>query len=196
MFLDAIVSSYILNFRSGARHEMRYFESQRSLFAVMEKASLCVTPDGARHPHQRRIPQSVLGRAKQRLEAVAKSLRRARNFAALYQIVEDEIGSIRGIGSLTVYDIAHRLGAFLGKTPSLIYLHAGTRLGASAFGLRGKAITRRQLPDAFSRLTSAEIEDCLCISGTEQKWHLKNVVAYKNGFVELSYRSQSTSSQP
>ena len=29
-------------------------------------------------------------------------------------------------------------------------------------------------------------------SGTEQKWHLKNVVAYKNGFVELSYRRQST----
>lgn len=24
-------------------------------------------------------------------------------------------------------------------------------------------------------------------SGAEQKWHLKNVVAYKNGFVELSY---------
>jgi dihydrofolate reductase len=24
-------------------------------------------------------------------------------------------------------------------------------------------------------------------SGTEQRWHLKNVVAYKNGFVELSY---------
>jgi dihydrofolate reductase len=29
-------------------------------------------------------------------------------------------------------------------------------------------------------------------SGTEQKWHLKNVVAYKNGFVELSYGRQST----
>ncbi|HET8926177.1 MAG TPA: dihydrofolate reductase family protein [Candidatus Acidoferrum sp.] len=29
-------------------------------------------------------------------------------------------------------------------------------------------------------------------SGTEQKWHLKNVVAYKNGFVELSYRRKST----
>jgi len=25
-------------------------------------------------------------------------------------------------------------------------------------------------------------------SGTEQKWHLKNVVAYKNGYVDLSYR--------
>jgi len=33
-------------------------------------------------------------------------------------------------------------------------------------------------------------------SATEQKWHLKNVVAYKNGFVELSYERQSTDSQP
>ena len=31
-------------------------------------------------------------------------------------------------------------------------------------------------------------------SGTEQKWHLKNVDGYKNGFVELSYRRQSTDS--
>ena len=31
---------------------------------------------------------------------------------------------------------------------------------------------------------------------TEQRWILKNVVAYKNGFVELSYRRQSSNSQP
>jgi hypothetical protein len=29
-------------------------------------------------------------------------------------------------------------------------------------------------------------------SGTEQRWNLKNVVAYKNGFVELSYSRQSS----
>jgi dihydrofolate reductase len=33
-------------------------------------------------------------------------------------------------------------------------------------------------------------------SGTEQKWHLKNVVAYKNGYVESSYRRQAAASQP
>jgi dihydrofolate reductase len=33
-------------------------------------------------------------------------------------------------------------------------------------------------------------------SGIESRWNLKNVVGYKNGFVELSYRRQSTSSQP
>jgi dihydrofolate reductase len=31
-------------------------------------------------------------------------------------------------------------------------------------------------------------------SGTEQKWHLKNVVAYKNGFVELLYSRPECSS--
>jgi dihydrofolate reductase len=33
-------------------------------------------------------------------------------------------------------------------------------------------------------------------SGIERRWHLKNVVAYKNGFVELSHRRYSTASQP
>ena len=29
-------------------------------------------------------------------------------------------------------------------------------------------------------------------SGTEQKWQLKNVVAYKNGYVDLSYRRRQS----
>jgi dihydrofolate reductase len=33
-------------------------------------------------------------------------------------------------------------------------------------------------------------------SGIERRWHLKNVIGYKTGVVELLYRSQSTSSQP
>jgi dihydrofolate reductase len=33
-------------------------------------------------------------------------------------------------------------------------------------------------------------------SGGEERWNLKNVVAYKTGIVELLYRRQSTKSQP
>ena len=33
-------------------------------------------------------------------------------------------------------------------------------------------------------------------SGVEQKWHLQNVVGYKNGFVELEYGRQSAGSWP
>ncbi len=33
-------------------------------------------------------------------------------------------------------------------------------------------------------------------SSTEQRWRLKDVVAYKTGFVELSYGIQSTDAKP
>lgn len=112
---------------------------------------------------QRRIPRAVLELAEARLQAAAKRIAAASDFAALHGIVEREIGSIRGIGALTVYDIAHRLGAHFGKAPALVYLHAGTRTGAAAFGLKSDSIDPRELPAPFSRLAPAEIEDCLCI---------------------------------
>ncbi len=33
---------------------------------------------------------------------------------------------MHGIAALTVYDIAHRIGAFLRKAPALVYLHRGS----------------------------------------------------------------------
>ena len=92
----------------------------------------------------------------------SQKLERAADFGALHDVVEFEIGAIRGIGPLAVYDIAHRLGAFLRRSPEFVYLHAGTKRGAAVFNLRGWAIRREQLPAAFSRLSAAEIEDCLC----------------------------------
>jgi hypothetical protein len=67
------------------------------------------------------------------------------------------------MGVLTVYDVAHRIAAFLGKPPHLVYLHAGTRVGAAALGIKGDVVDPDELPAAFAVLTAAEIEDCLCI---------------------------------
>jgi hypothetical protein len=51
----------------------------------------------------------------------------------------------------------------LGESPELVYLHSGTKIGAAALSLTGKAIHPNELPPPFSRLTAAECEDCLCI---------------------------------
>jgi hypothetical protein len=47
----------------------------------------------------------------------------------------------------------------------LVYLHAGTRIGARHLGLgRGRVWLRpEELPLAFQVLRPYEIEDCLCI---------------------------------
>ena len=81
----------------------------------------------------------------------------------MHEIVKREIGSVHGIGKLMVYDIAHRIGAYLGQAPTLVYLHRGTKEGAATLGFRGETLDPAALPAVFSRLTPSEIEDCLCI---------------------------------
>jgi hypothetical protein len=163
MTLDEIVSDYIHEYRDNARAERRFFEIQRSPSAAIRKAALCELPSGKRHPHQRRIPRDLLEQVEGRLQRIGRKLAKAVDFAGLHGLVEAEIGSIKGIGALTVYDIAHRIGTHFGKAPQLVYLHAGTRMGARAFNISGDSFDPKMLPNAFSRLASSEIEDCLCI---------------------------------
>ena len=119
MTLDEIVSDYIHEYRDDARAEMRFFEIQRSPSTAIRKAALCELPVGKRHPHQRRIPKALLEQAEARLQAIGRKLAKAADFSALHRACENEIGGIKGIGALTVYDIAHRIGAHFGKLLSL-----------------------------------------------------------------------------
>lgn len=167
MTIDEIVAAYIQDCRGAARSEMRFFEIQRCMTGAIHHAALCVLPSGKRHPHQRRLRQVVLNEAERSLQEMADALGRAPDFFRLHRLMQEQIGMITGMGELTVYDIAHRIGAFLGKPPTLVYLHAGTAIGARALGFRGDTVDPSQLPPAFSRLSAAEIEDCLCIYKAE-----------------------------
>jgi hypothetical protein len=160
---DQIVSNYIREYRDDARKEMRFFEIQRSPSEAIRKAALCELPNGNRHPHQRRIPRALLEQVEARLQGIGRKLARASSFDDLHRAVKDEVGSLKGIGALTVYDIAHRIGAHFRKPPERVYLHAGTRTGAQTFGIGGDFFDPKVLPKAFFRLAPSEIEDCLCI---------------------------------
>ncbi len=158
----AIVARYIRDHRVPARREARHHARQPSLRKAIEVAALAVTRDGKRHSHQRRIPRRVLDKAKRRL--LHARLDRHATFHALHNAISHEIQSIRGVGPLLIYDIATRIGAYLGLKPQYVYLHAGTREGARVLGLaNGAFIAAASLPAAFRRLSPSEIEDCLCI---------------------------------
>lgn len=163
MTLDEIVSDYIREYREGARAEMDTFRNEKSRTSAIRRAALCESPDGKRHPHQYRIPRRLLRLAEGRLQTAARRLTNAADFEVLHMIVGTEIGAIHGIGRLMVYDVAQRIGAFFGKYPRRIYLHRGTKQGAAVLGFRGETLDPALLPPAFSRLSAAEIEDCLCI---------------------------------
>ena len=169
--ISGIVDAYLADHRDPARRELRYYARQRTLAQAIEKAALSKLPSGKRHPHQRRIARVTLAKVARLL--ARENFLSATNFDDLHALVNGTIGPIRGIGPLAVYDIAHRIGAYLDHAPEQIYFHRGALVGARALGLRGNVVQMNDLPKAFRRLTPAEVEDCLCI----YKDHLKRLKA-------------------
>lgn len=170
------VSRYISSKRKCARDELRSYA--KSTLAQTISAAASSMFGGKRASHQRRIPGAVLRRACARLVANKSQLRRAGSFAELLSLTDallrKEPNRIRGIGELTVYDIAHRIGYFLGLEPKLVYLHAGARVGARVLGVenwRAPFVSRSDLPSAFRRLTPVECENCLCIFFSKSGGH-------------------------
>jgi hypothetical protein len=160
---SAVVDAYIRDWRDGAQRERQFFKGC-SLQRVIEFAALCKLPGGKRHPHQYRLPRAVLAEAGSNLQEAAAEIRGCQTFADLHDLVRREIGGIAGIGRLTVYDVATRIGAHLDLAPERVYLHAGTAAAAKALGIKaGETVSRAALPDAFRRLRAYEIEDCLCL---------------------------------
>jgi hypothetical protein len=96
---------------------------------------------------------------------LSTDFRELRSFHELYGIVRDRIGGIRGVGELTVYDTALRIGGKLGLEPDRVYLHSGTRVGARNLGLNWRAafLQVSDLPAKLRVLKPREVEDLLCV---------------------------------
>ena len=161
----AAVSHYQRCYQQRALEEITVFRRQRTLKKAVAAAALAVRPDGKRYDHQRRIPLCALIECRDRLFRALKKLARVRNFEDLHVLVNSLIRPIRGIGELTVYDTALRIGAQLKLEPRHIYLHSGTRMGARRLGLDTTSgrLSVDQVPGPMRRLKPREIEDVLCI---------------------------------
>lgn len=164
--LAAAVEDYRMRHQRKHARELDFFRLPKlSDEDAVSAAALCQLPSGKRHPHQRRIPRAALDESRQRLLMNLDAIRACSSFDELYEFVERLIRPIPMIGELTVYDTSLRIGARFGLEPELVYLHAGTRVGARRLGLnwRARALDRDSLPPALRALTAHEIEDVLCI---------------------------------
>jgi hypothetical protein len=173
--LKAIVDDYIRNYRVLVSYELRFFKTQSNVKDAIRLAALARTPWDTRHDHQHRIPQGDLERWRKALTARIKAIQSCESFQELFELIESVGKVTKGIGELATYDTAQRIGAYLGLSPKVVYLHAGTRKGARVMrlGQRQAFLEMKDLPRAFSRLRPHEVEDCLCIYAE----HLANLQA-------------------
>lgn len=164
--LAALVADYRRNHRSGARAELRFFREMPSLELAIHHAAFAIdgrTPP-RRYAHQRRIRMRPMRLAYAAMNASASDMRNAETFDALHELLSQLLLPIQGLGRLYVYDTALRLGAHLRRQPRVVYLHAGTRVGATALGFGpGLYLDKRALPEPLQELDAHELEDFLCI---------------------------------
>lgn len=117
------------------------------------------------HPHQYRIGAQKLNNLASILVESIDYLQVAPNFDALYQEIERIVvfRSIVGIGPLTIYDIACRIGSCTNRTPDKVYLHAGAAAGARHLKIQGKTAPVEAFPPSFAALSADDIESLLCV---------------------------------
>ena len=164
MNLDAVVRHYRATFQASAQAELQSFRDE-PLGDAVRRAALASRPNGLRYSHQTRLKPNHLADAATLLADRVDELRGAKSFAGLHALLKRLFGPLAGLGELYLYDTALRIGANLGMSPQAIYLHAGTRAGATALGLAvdGSTLLKSELPRALQPLRPHEIEDVLCI---------------------------------
>ena len=164
--LEAIVRHYRENYSDNVRDEISYFgDPDMDLAAAIARACASKDAEGKLCSHQWRVGHAVLAETIQPLLSRIPDIRACDDFDELYRVVGDSILLIDRVGQLTVYDIAQRIGWYLGLSPEHVYLHAGVQAGARALGLNASAgrLERSQFPVELQRLSAAELEDVLCL---------------------------------
>lgn len=164
--LAAIVRHYRENYSENVRGEMSFFgDPDIDLATAIARACASKNADGKLGSHQRRVGHAVLANTLQPLLSRIPEIRACDDFDELHRVVEDSILLIRRVGQLTIYDIAQRIGWYLGLSPEHVFLHAGVREGARALGFDASVsrLERSQFPIELQRLSAAELEDVLCL---------------------------------
>jgi len=162
---EQVVDAYIRDIRPHSRHELNFDKGIRDEDRRLEFIALCRCEGDKRHDHERRIHNDSLNIWKEKILSKKIELNSLKSFYEIHSLLNKISNEINGIGELTTYDTAFRIGAVRNIYPEKIYLHAGTRVGARTIGIKTNRVYLdiSELPLAFKKLDIHEVEDCLCI---------------------------------
>lgn len=184
--LEAVVEDF--KWRYVDRHKtdqvIKYCAEAPSFRLAVARAVEARDALGKHHNHQSKVDiraRRTLGRSivarKAEVSRIVKGAKRGRfdGFDALHDFI-DEIKPY-GIGPVTVYDVAVRVGAYLGISPTSVYMHAGVRQGFNVLArvmywpMGGACLSHAKqygkvpialFPSPLDSLRADDVEDILC----------------------------------
>lgn len=130
--------------------------------AALERAWRSRFENGKMHSHQYRVASKLAeGLRISREDGVQPE--QFETFEQLYGWVEFVTHRSKGLGVMTTYDIAQRLGMWLHLSPTVVYLHQGSARGAKKLNITGKTAPLSAFPPEIQQLGADHAENFLCI---------------------------------
>ncbi|BAQ66609.1 hypothetical protein [Geminocystis sp. NIES-3709] len=162
--LKFLVDKYMDEYRDCYKQEDQWWgDKTLSWEKAIETAWKSRFANGKMHPHQYRVGEKKLDKGLQVCLRHNRKCDSFNDFHDIYCWIESICKNTDGIGSLTTYDIARRLGAWLGKQPEIVYLHAGSMKGAKKLGIKGETVSLNDFPPEIQELGATHAENFLCI---------------------------------
>jgi hypothetical protein len=149
-------------------HVVDFCVDAPNLTVAITRACASRAANGKMHNHQSRVKEA--GRHVFAVHIIDQLLTRecygtqVKDFDELHDLLK--YIAPNGVGPVTIYDVATRIGAYMKLSPKSLYLHAGVRIGLHAlYGKRvfpEERVTIEKLPTSLQSLPPDEIEDLLC----------------------------------
>ena len=162
--LATLVDEYLEEYGNSYDCEDRWWgEKTISWSEAVERAWESIMSNGKMNGHQCLVGKQKLDEGLQICLSHNRQPDSFNDFHDIYAWIESITKDVKGIGSLTTYDIARRLGTWLGMQPQKVYLHAGAMRGARKLGIQGHMVSLDNFPSEIQKLGATHAENFLCI---------------------------------
>lgn len=162
--LPILVTEYLTEYEDCYKNEDKWWGDKNITWSeAIERAWRSLGKNGKMYGHQYRVGKQLLGEGLKICLSRNKQSDSFNDFHAIYSWIKSITEPTDGLGLVTTYDVARRLGAWLGMQPKMVYLHGGAAKGAKKLGIRGEIISLNDFPQEIQKLGATHAENFLCI---------------------------------
>lgn len=162
--LSALVTEYLQDYENCYKNEDKWWADRNITWSeAIERAWRSLNTDGKMYTHQYRVGKKLLSEGLKICLSHNRQSDSFNNFHAVYLWIKSITNLTTGLGLVTTYDVARRLGSWLGMHPTMVYLHGGAADGAKKLGIKGETVPLNDFPEEIQSLGATHAENFLCI---------------------------------
>ena len=162
--LATMVAQYLEEYEHCYEEEDKWWGDKTITWSeAVERAWRSLGKNGKMYGHQYRVGKQLLDEGLKICLSRNRQSDSFNDFHAIYSWIRSVTEPTDGLGLVTTYDVARRLGSWLGIQPKMVYLHGGAAKGAKKLGIKGETVPLNDFSIEIQKLGATHAENFLCI---------------------------------